>query len=53
MNNSMNFQSVHSNPFDEALERVRKARIDASKAENDSDLPPPGVQCIDSFLTKE
>ena len=34
MNNSMNFQSVHSKPFDEARERYRKAQ-DASKAEND------------------
>ena len=43
MNNSMNFQSVHSEPFDEAKERVRKAyELMLAKKRMIDDLPPPG-----------
>ena len=43
MNNSMNFQSVHSKPFDEARERVRKAQaLMQVKQRMIADLPPPG-----------
>ena len=43
MNNSVNFQSVHSKPFEEARERVRKAQaLMQVKQRMIADLPPPG-----------
>ena len=51
MNNSMNFQSVHSKPFEEARERVRKAQaLMQVKQRMIADLPPPGSAMYRYFL---
>ena len=47
----MNFQSVHSEPFDEAKERVRKAyELMLAKKRMIDDLPPPGSAMYRYFL---
>jgi hypothetical protein len=47
----MNFQSVHSKPFDEAKERVRKAyELMLAKKRMIDDLPPPGSSIYRYFL---
>ena len=51
MNNSMNFQSVHSKPFDEARERYRKAQaLMQVKQRMIADLPPPGSAMYRYYL---
>ena len=51
MNNSMNFQSVHSKPFEEARERVRKAQaLMQVKQRMIADLPPPGSAMYRYYL---
>jgi len=51
MNNSMNFQSVHSKPFDDARERYNKAKkLMLAKERMIADLPPPGSAMYRYFL---
>ena len=49
MNNSMNFQSVHSKPFDEARERYRKAKA-LMQVKQRMILPPPGSAMYRYYL---